>query len=247
MNRFLIDKSLIRSGSIEITDREDVHHLAAVLRLKEGESLFVSDGDGGGYVTRAVSVSRRAVVLRVTKALKRKDRSDASLWIALACAVPKNVAFEDIVDKCAQLGVQEIIPLATERTFWDRESVEKKRSRFERVLRRAGKQSGALFLPQLKPTISFKEFLAQSGSYGLRLIPNLAEGTLTLPQALTEKKRATDGRILIAIGPEGDFTDKELKAAFGAGFKGVSLGDSVLRVDTAAIASVAFIRLLLGQ
>jgi 16S rRNA (uracil1498-N3)-methyltransferase len=157
--------------------------------------------------------------------------------------VPKNVAFEDILDKCTQLGVQEIIPLVTERTFWDRESVEKKSSRFERVLRRAGKQSGALFLPQLKPAMSFREFLAQGASYGLRLIPNLAEGSLTLSQALTEKKEAANGRILIVIGPEGDFTDKELKAAFGAGFKGITLGDSVLRVDTAAIASVGFIRL----
>lgn len=240
MNRFFVEKKNITPTTIVVTDAKDVHHLAKVLRVPPGEELFISDGEGGGYLACVERITRDAVVLAVTKELVREKRQDRKILISLACAVPKNASFEDIVDKCTQLGADEIIPLLTERTLIALEAYVKKEERVRRVMIAAAKQSGVLFLPQLRPAVRFSHFLESSADYDLKLLPNLSRQPVSLEAAV---KNFTGKRVLVLIGPEGDFTAREIDEALGVGCLGVTLGESVLRVDTAAVAAVSFLRI----
>lgn len=243
MNRFFVEKKNIGPKTIEIDRREDVHHIVKVLRVFRGEDLFISDGDGGSYVAAVARISKHSLLLEIKEKLKVVSRQEQRALISLACAIPKNTHFEDIVDKCTQLGVSEIVPLITQRTFVQKESFDKKRARWERVMISAAKQSGVLFLPELKDTVDFFDFLPRVASYELRLLANLSKNSTALKNAVRD---FNGKKILVMIGPEGDFSPEEIDAALRAGCLSVSLGASVLRVDTAAISVISFLRMDFG-
>ncbi len=243
MNRFFVERRYISEGNIRITDSDDLHHLTRVLRLSIGEQLFVTDGEGRAYIAIVERIARTSMILKILDTVKNSRPEDRKVTISLAVAVPKNVHFENIVDKCTQLGVSQIIPLLTERTLVKKDVFEKKNKRLERVLVSAAKQSGVLFVPKLNNAVNFSEFLPSLSEYDLKLLPNLSDRSIALSEALSGFDR---GRILLMVGPEGDFSEKEIRAASASGCLGVSLGESVLKVDTAAIAAVSFIKLFLG-
>ncbi|HAJ56877.1 MAG TPA: hypothetical protein DCL35_03800 [Candidatus Omnitrophica bacterium] len=240
MNRFFVEKKYIGDTTIEISDAADVRHLARVLRIPQGEAVFISDGQGTGYVAQVSRISKNSVVLKI---IERQLSVERKAVISLACAIPKNARFEDIVDKCTQLGVGSIAPLVTERTLVSKTVFNKKLDRLNRVMIAAAKQSGVLFLPEIKEAVGFLEFLPQAAGFDLALLPNLSEKSMTIKKSL---EGFSGKRVLVMIGPEGDFTPGEISLALEAGCRGISLGESVLRVDTAAICAVSFLRLYLG-
>lgn len=240
MNRFYVNKTHLRDNVFHITEAEDIRHLTKALRIGAGESLFITDGEGGSFETNVSGVNKRAVTLKITKVFARQRRQDRKVRVALACAVPRYAYFEEVMDKATQLGADEVIPLVTQRTLVSKEAVDKKLKRYNKIMVAAAKQSGALFLPVLKPATLFQDVINTLPRYKLALMPNLGEQSMTLREAL---EGFQSGSILVLIGPEGDFTDQEIKIAFEAGCQGVSLGASVLRVDAAAIAVLSFLRL----
>ena len=240
MNRFFVEKGQIGKETIDICDSGDVQHLVRSLRVKKGEELFISDGEGTGYIAQVTQVSKHRVSLKIKTTLKKCSRDEQQIKITLACAVPKGVRFEEVVDKATQLGIDEIIPLLTERTFIKKDAFDKKRDRLQRIMTAAAKQSGALFLPHLREVVYFKDFIKEVGPFDLCLLPNLSERPFSLMKAVSAFKGR---RILILIGPEGDFSPQERALAFQMGCKGVSLGESVLRVDTAAIVTISFLKM----
>lgn len=244
MNRFFVEKSQIGKETIDICDSSDVRHLVCSLRIKKGEELFISDGEGGGYITQVTRVSKHRVSLKIKNTLKKWCRDGQQIRITLACAVPKGVRFEEVLDKATQLGADEIIPLLTERTFIKKDAFDKKRDRLVRIMTAAAKQSGALFLPHLREAVYFKDFIKEAGPFDLCLLPNLSERPFSLMKAVATFKGK---RILVLIGPEGDFSPQERALAFQRGCQGVSLGESVLRVDTAAIATISFLKMFFSQ
>lgn len=240
MNRFFVDKAQIEAGKIRINDPDDVCHLVRALRIEQGEQLSITDGQGCAYVAVVDQILKTEIILKVEKTFKERKRHEQKILLTLACAIPKFTKFEEIVDKGTQLGVDEIIPLLTERTLVEKDVFKKRKERLNRVMMSAAKQSGALFLPQIKEAVFFNEFINTVPHYALSLIPNLSRTSLALKEAVSGFK---SGRILVLIGPEGDFTQREIDSALSRGCHGVSLGESVLRVDTAAIAVLSFLRL----
>jgi 16S rRNA (uracil1498-N3)-methyltransferase len=243
MNRFFVEKEHIGKDIIKITDRDDVRHLVRVLRLGPGEAVFISDGEGGAYITEIKRIAKNSVDLKIKEVKERRQKNDRNIMISLACAIPKNARFEDIIDKATQLGVDEIIPLLTERTLIEKSAFDKKQERFKRIILVSAKQSGVLFLPELREATPFEALIGRLGQHELRLLPNLSQRTYLLKDAVSG---FTGKRILALIGPEGDFTKREIEVALSLGCVGVSLGDSVLRVDTAAISVMSFLRLYFG-
>jgi 16S rRNA (uracil1498-N3)-methyltransferase len=241
MNRFFVEKKNIGSGSIGIDRREDIHHIVKVLRVVRGEDLLITDGEGGSYVATLARIAARSLSLEIKEKRKVATRQEQGALISLACAIPKNAPFEDIIDKGTQLGVTEIIPLITQRTLVRKESFDKKEERRKRVMLSAAQQSGVLFLPELHPCVGFFEFLPRVTSWDLCLLPNLSKNSQTLKSAVAHFKGK---KILVMIGPEGDFSPEEVDAALRAGCLGVTLGASVLRVDTAALSVVSFLKLI---
>jgi len=244
MNRFFVEKEHIGPDVIKITDIDDVHHIARVLRLSPGEKVFISDGVGGGYITEVERIAKNIVTLNIREVKERKQKCDRNIIVSLACAIPKNARFEDVIDKATQLGVSEIIPLLTERTLIGKGAFDKKRERFDRVIMAAASQSGALFLPELKEAVFFEDLTGNLRQYELCLLPNLSDRTQLLKDAVSGFKGK---RVLVLIGPEGDFTKHEIEVALNLGCVGVGLGDSVLRVDTAALSVISFLRLYFGE
>jgi 16S rRNA (uracil1498-N3)-methyltransferase len=243
MYRFYVEKGQIGKEAIEIQKADDLHHLVRVMRIKEGEEVLITDGEGAGYITEVMQVTKERVSLKIKRVLEKRDRKAQKIKIALACAVPKYAHFEEIVDKATQLGIDEIIPLLTERTFIKKEAFDKKMGRLGRIMRAAAKQSGALFLPHLRGGVYFNDFIKEVSAYDLCLLPNLSKRPLSIKEAVAA---FAGGRLLVLIGPEGDFTPDEIRLALEKGCQGVSLGESVLRVDTAAVAVISFLKMFLS-
>ena len=166
----------------------------------------------------------------------------AKVKITVACAIPKASKMDDIVDKLTQLGVDRIIPLETEREIikLDKHKRIFRQARWKKIALNASRQSQRNTLPAIESIKNIKELLSQVDAYDLRLIPTLT-GIREAFQEILTKAKAKD--ILVFIGPEGDFTQEEINLAKRAGFIPVSLGDLVLRVETAAVAVASFIRI----
>ena len=148
-----------------------------------------------------------------------------------------------IIQKTTELGVSRIIPIRTKRTIVkiDPQKAADKHKRWQRIAQEASKQCKRIRFPLIDPVREFKDVLSEISRYDLAIIPNLEKGNKAIANAVNAFKGKS---ILFFIGPEGDFTPDEIASAREKGCVGVSLGDLVLKVDTAAIAVTAFLRLI---
>lgn len=245
MHRFLSPDSNFRTKSITITDPAEVHHLATVLRLKKGSEIAVFNGRGEEATGRIENLAPHSVEITIVSPVKRS--STAQVTLTLACAIPKKAKFEFIIEKCTELGVDRIIPMLTERTEvrLNEERQEKKRKRYETVAANAAKQCKRSFVPVIEELRTFKEIISNISPQDAAFIPCLAGERKNILNAFQLKTGQKN--VLLLIGPEGDFTPKELQAALGAGCIPVTLGPHTLKVDTAAVTAIAAVKLLLEK
>jgi len=163
------------------------------------------------------------------------------IQLTIACALPKK-GLDDIIDMLTQLGVARIIPMMTERVVVRMEGRggQTKLSRWQRLAQAAAEQSQRSDIPEIQAITEFKDVVTKAADYDLKLIPNLEGERKSLNETVQDQ---SSEKILVLIGPEGDFSPEEVKSAIRAGFIPVSLGNLVLRVDTAAVAVAAYIRM----
>jgi len=240
MHRFFIRSSSILKDKIIISDPQTVHHIRDVLRLKKKEEVVLCDEKGWEY-TCVIEELAGQIKFRLKEkhmAVKREDKP----LLCVACAIPKKAKMGDIIDKLTQLGVDRIISLKTERVVVkiDKNKEVLLRRRWEKISLSAAEQSQRNSPMLIEALTDFKKALSACAGYDLKLIPTLSGDRRPLKEVL-DKTRPTS--ILFFIGPEGDFTEKEIELARQAGCIPVSLGDLVLRVDTAAVAVAGYIRL----
>ncbi len=241
MHRFYLARK-INGETISISDSSQIHHIRDVLRLQVGDQITLFDPEGLEYLGAIDIINREQAIVRI---LTRKPAPAKPCELAIACAIPKQSRMDDIVDKLTQLGVVSIIPLETERAIVKMDKNGPNRlERWRKIARNAAEQSRRNTLPLIPAAMSLPEVLAQSKNYRLKLISSLAGDRKPLREILAESKPES---VLALIGPEGDFTELEIDQAIGAGFVPVSLGATVLRVETAAIAIAAYIKLALGN
>lgn len=241
MHRLYCPSQNISGGKITIDDRGQVHHARDVLRLKLNEEVIVFDDKGNEYSSILEKALPGSMVFDI-KGRSKFLRNPKKVAITVACAIPKDSRMDEVIDKLTQLGVERIIPMETERVIvkLDKHKKELRLERWRKIALNASQQSQRNTLPILGPVRNIKELLSEAATFDLKLIPTLAGERRPLKEVLSGAKAK---EILVMIGPEGDFTDAELETARKYGCIPVSLGDSVLRVDTAAIAAAAFIRL----
>lgn len=239
MNRFFCANPVISGKRIIIEDKEKIHHIRGVLCLKPKEKILVFDRGGIEYRCSILELGEK-VFLEIEEKLMPRKKTGISLTIA--CAIPKNAKFDDIVDKLTQLGVVGIVPLMTKRVVvrLDRKKEDARIKRWRRIAESSAQQSQRNDIPVVEELKGFKELLAMSNDFDLKLIPTLSGQRKTLNDVLPSS--ITASHILALIGPEGDFSGDEVSAAKNNGFIPVSLGDLVLRVDTAAIAVASIIK-----
>lgn len=210
-------------------------HAAKVLRCSVGDEIEIGDGRGNRFLARINSVSNESVKVEVMQS-KLVEIGLPILTIALAPT--KNATrFEWFVEKATELGVHGFIPLQSKRTERPRFN----QSRTEKIILAAAKQSGRSHLPLLHGLTPFEQVLeVESDS---KYIAHCEEEEARR-MFVNEVGMRTAKRILILIGPEGDFTPEEISAATRSGFTPVSLGKNRLRTETAGIYAAAVVHSL---
>jgi 16S rRNA (uracil1498-N3)-methyltransferase len=213
-------------------NREESKHIIKVLRKKDKDKLFVTNGLGYLFTTEITLSSDSKCSVQI---LEFEKKPTAPYHLHLAVAPTKmNDRYEWFLEKATEIGIQEITPIICDRS--ERRVINS--DRFEKIIQTAMKQSKGLYLPKLNPAIAFKEFIHQKKSE-LNFIAHCEEtDKKTLKSVLQANKS-----ISLLIGPEGDFSEKEIGLALEQKYIPISLGTSRLRTETAAIVachSVAF-------
>ncbi len=214
---------------------DEAKHLSQVLRIQPGAALTVFDGLGNHAQARVLSVSKQ----RVDLMLELAESAPTSLPdITLVQAIPKGKNMDWIVQKAVELGVSRIQPLVTRHTIVSPGG--DKAEKWRRTALEACKQCGQFTIPIIEDPLPFAEWLANRPSADLEVIASLADN----PRNFRETLRLLPDleSITLAIGPEGDFSPEEMTAALAAGFVPVTLGDLVLRVETATMFCLSAIR-----
>lgn len=237
MPRFHLSPESWLSG---VLSGDEARHLSQVLRIKPGETVTVFDGCGRRAAAEVLTVSRDHVSLQIGDSLTPPAPLPA---ITLAQAIPKGKNMDLIVQKAVELGIAAIQPLVTKNTVVH--PGEGKSDKWRRNALEACKQCGQDTLPRIADPLPFDRWLKSGAGVlpaanHLRLIASLAPGAMPLREILRAHPGTTTATLL--VGPEGDFTSEETTAALDAGFLPVSLGEIVLRVETATLFCLSALR-----
>jgi 16S rRNA (uracil1498-N3)-methyltransferase len=215
-------------------DAAETHHALDVLRMKAGERATVFNGQGAEAMVELASADKGRVVLKKISASKS---APLSCEIVLGQAIPKGKNMDLIVEKAVELGAAEIVPLMSERTIVRADAGEAigKREKWQRTAIEAAKQCGQNWLPRVHTPLTPKEFFLSGEKFDLMLIASLQPDSRPIKEALAELGAKKPQRVLILVGPEGDFTPAEVGLAKSHGCRPVTLGPIILRTETAAI------------
>ncbi len=216
-----------------LLNAEDSHHAQRVLRLREGEDVMLTNGNGLGAMGRIDGLENRLVRIHI-ESTEQYAPPQAQLSMAV-CPTKNHDRYEWFVEKAMEIGLTQLIPLITIHS--ERKTVQ--RARLERLLVAALKQSQAYYMPELTTEATFNDLI--SADYdGQKFIAWCGDAGAQPLQHLI--KKGLSARIL--IGPEGDFDPAEVAAALDAGYRPVRLGNKRLRTETAALAACHIFNLI---
>jgi len=213
--------------------KEESRHIVRVLRKKENDILHITNGKGYIFSAKVMLADQKNCIVEVTSFEFQKSKN---YRLHLAVAPTKmNDRYEWFLEKATEIGIDTITPIICDRS--ERKVI--KAERFEKIIQAATKQSLTPYFPELNPLTSFKEFINSHTNDQLFIAHCEVNQKQSLKQALEINKDVT-----ILIGPEGDFSSKEIELALNNNYVPVTLGDTRLRTETAAIVachSVAFL------
>jgi 16S rRNA (uracil1498-N3)-methyltransferase len=222
--------SLVSSSGPSLLSEEESQHLLKVMRARAGQVLHVFDGQGNLYEAVLLSSQGKQAAIEVRQLVEQQTALSPEFHLVVA--VPRHPdRWEWLLEKCTELGVSAIYPIITERT----EKKNINRERAERILLAAAKQSGHWILPRLMP-LSRLEAMDGEG-FPCKLVAAISSDAKDFHDALRHGEKT-----MLLIGPEGDFSQAELKKLKEKGFQCISLGKSRLRLETAAVYSCAVFR-----
>lgn len=236
MQRFFVEPHQVDEEQHQIhIVGSDVNHISNVLRMKQGEEVWISDGGKKEYRCTIEAFSQDEVLLHIIYA--QEPDYELPNRIYLFQGLPKADKMELIIQKAVELGAYEIIPVETKRCVvkLDGKKAAKKVDRWQQISESAAKQSKRMLIPHVHEVLTFKEALKYAQSMDVRLIPyELAKGMQETKEILSDIKPGQS--IGIFIGPEGGFEEKEVETAINEGAKPITLGKRILRTETAGLA-----------
>lgn len=229
--RYFVDAP-ISGERVTLTDGE-AHHLLHVMRARAGSEVVLFDGRGAQYRARVETLGRGSVELTVLA----RDQPDRELTrqVWLGVALPKGERQKWLVEKAVELGVQRLVPLRTRRGV--AQPVEQALARLRRAVIEASKQCGRNRLMQITEPSSWQDYLVSAPNGATRFIAHRTPG------ADAPRHLVPGDCVLLAVGPEGGFTEEEITLGRAAGWRLVDLGPRILRVETAAILLSALVSL----
>jgi 16S rRNA (uracil1498-N3)-methyltransferase len=205
----------------------DAHHMTTVRRFAPGEAVVLFNGDGCEYPAEVVAVGKKQVTLSI---LRRDEVSrEVHLPLVIGSALPKGDRADYLIEKLVEVGATRFVPLITERSVVVPK--ENTLAKLERQVIEASKQCGRNVLMTIDPPKLWAEFVYLPDLPGERFVLHTADGSPAERSA---------GGVAFAVGPEGGFAPAEVTAAVAAGWRVVSFGPRVLRVETAAVVAAAW-------
>ena len=234
MQHFFVDASQVSDSTIQI-EGSDVNHMKNVLRMRIGEEVTVSDGQGQEYLCEVQNFEEEHVQLKILE-VKVSD-TELPSKIYLFQGLPKQEKMELIVQKCVELGIYAVVPVSMKRCVvkLDAKKGAKKVERWNGIAASAAKQSGRGIVPEVMPVMSYREALEMAKKLEVVLVPyECAEGMSGTKKLIQGIKPGQS--IGIFIGPEGGFDPEEIEQAKETGGRVVTLGKRILRTETAGLA-----------
>jgi len=227
-------------------DKDELHHASKVMRLSVGSQVIVIDGQGMAYRGELTSLDGRSSNhVRCHSTIR--NLGETMVHLTLASGLSTGHKFDSVVQKGTELGVKRFVPILAHKSkakLDNHRRAEKRLTRLEKVALAAAKQSRRSFVPQISHPMSVSEFIEQTDETGLNLIFHPSRGN----QLNQELESVGDVRqVSLLVGPESGFTDEEVEAALGRGFRPVSLGNRVLRTETAGPVVCALVLNQLGE
>lgn len=214
----------IKSTIYQLSEEESKHCIR-VLRLKAGDKVNLIDGNGGYYLAEIINDHPKRTELHIVEA--KQEYAKRNHYLHIAVAPTKNIdRFEWFLEKATEIGIDEITPIICERS----ERKEVKTDRSNKIITTAIKQSLKAYHPLLNPQQPFKDFISNAKA-STKYIAHCEENKKFELQNGFKKKQ----NYLVLIGPEGDFSRSEIELALQNGFVPITLGESRLRTETAAL------------
>lgn len=232
MRRFFAENINITCGKAVLLG-DEARHIRNVLRMKSGDEVLLIDGSGKEYRSVIDSISTDSVELSIMEC--GFSKADPSVRVTLFQCLPKQGKMELIIQKCVELGVYSVVPTVSKRCIVRFDENDSKIKRWNKVSVEAAKQCGRAEIPEV--TLPVKLSAIDFGEFDTILFAYENESRRTLKEAL--KTAGKIGSIALVIGPEGGFEPSEAELIIDKGAVSVSLGNRILRTETAGMAALA--------
>jgi len=239
LSRVYTEQPLLSADSVELVGSVS-HYLTRVLRLSEGDSVSLFNGDGRDYSGEICEIQRQRLLVRINR--NELKSNESPLKITLVQAISRGERMDYSLQKATELGVFCIQPVTSRRVEvrLDKKRQAKRLAHWQSVVVSACEQSGRAVVPEVKAPLSLSEWLAVSETVQRLVLDPVAEtGMSSLP--------ITGNAVSVLVGPEGGFTSKELDDVRVMGVMAVSLGPRVLRTETAGPAAIAVLQAGMGD
>ncbi|AQS59908.1 16S rRNA (uracil(1498)-N(3))-methyltransferase [Desulforamulus ferrireducens] len=238
MARFFVPPQQIQDDKASITG-SDVKHIRTVLRMVPGDRLTLLDGRGMVYQAEICDINKEEVLCRILSS--ETGAGEPTLKVSLVQGLPKGDKMESIIQKCTELGVHRIIPLAAARSVVKLEGkkVAERQERWQRVALEAAKQCRRPSVPEVQRLSNWEEILNSLPADALLIMPWEEENSQSLRSLLQRVEKPTE--VYLFIGPEGGFEQAEVTVVRERGCHLVTLGERILRTETAGPAVLTMV------
>ncbi len=238
MHRFFVPHSNVKDKKVYITDKNELRHIEKVLRLGVGDKAIVFDGQGGEYEVTIAEIDKDSCLAIIDNEIINAEES--KIHLSLIQGIAKGDKMDTIVQKAVEVGVSSIYPILTEHTVvkLDTEKSIKKVQRWQSIAIEACKQCRRNTIPKVYPITTWERILPElTGKVGVMLYEG--ENKLSLRDFLQANN--LKGEIFIIVGPEGGFSDQEVAKARDNGILIVTMGQRILRTETAGLVGAAIV------
>ncbi len=237
MHRFFVEPEAVQADEVHFSP-ETSRQISHVLRLRTGSRVMVLDNSGFEMLTDLVDVNDGECVGRVVQ--KEQCKTEPQTKLLMILSLTQREKFEWMLQKCTEVGASAFLPMITSRSLSQKKSdASSKYARWKTILKEAAEQSGRGIIPELRDVEDFDEVIKNvTRQYSLCLMAWESEHQKKLDDLLREHRAE---KIAVMIGPEGGFAEEEVERAAGAGFHPVTLGNRILRMETAAVVAAALV------
>lgn len=243
LQRYFIQSRENWQGSHVKISGDDVHHIGRVMRNKPGDKLICNDMNGHAALCTITEIANDQVLAVVEEWLEQE--TELPIEVTIVQGLPKGDKLDLIVQKGTELGATAFIPFRAERSIvnWDEKKKYKKIQRLEKIVKEASEQSHRTSMPTVQAPVSLNELLKLSMDYDYNIFAYEEEVRTRSFQSIASILREVKAgeRLLICIGPEGGFTEKEVEILKESHFIPVRFGPRILRTETAALYALSSI------